>query len=289
MIWQTSRFRIDLTRPRVMGIVNVTPDSFSDGGRHDEASAAMAHCDRLLAEGADILDIGGESTRPGAAMPELAEELRRVLPVVQHAVRLGVPVSVDTSRPEVIEATLAAGADIINDVRALQWPGALAAVAAHPTVGLCLMHMQGQPATMQQAPAYGDVVAEVQAFLGARLAAVKAAGIDAARIVLDPGYGFGKTLDHNLQLFRGQAVLNALGQPLLVGWSRKGTLGQITGRPAGERLVASVAAALAALQHGARIVRVHDVAATVDAVKVWLAAGLGEPAQPNHNHQEDKT
>ena len=289
MIWQTSRFRIDLTRPRVMGIVNVTPDSFSDGGRHDDASAAIAHCDRLLAEGADILDIGGESTRPGAQMPEVAEELRRVLPVVRHAVRLGVPVSVDTSRPEVIEATLAAGADIINDVRALQWPGALAAVAAHGSAGVCLMHMQGQPATMQQAPAYGDVVAEVQAFLAARLAAVRAAGIDAARVVLDPGYGFGKTLDHNLQLFRSQALLNALGHPLLVGWSRKGTLGQITGRPAGERLVASVAAALAALQHGARIVRVHDVAATVDAVKVWRAAGLVEPDQAQHNNQEDRT
>lgn len=287
MIWQTSRFRIDLARPRVMGIVNVTPDSFSDGGRHHEASAAFAHCDRLLEEGADILDIGGESTRPGAQMPDVAEELRRVLPVVRHAVGLGVPVSVDTSRPEVIEAALAAGADIINDVRALQWPGALAAVAAHGSAGVCLMHMQGQPATMQQAPSYHNVLAEVQAFLAGRLAQVRAAGIDARRIVLDPGYGFGKTLDHNLQLFRGQASLMALGLPLLVGWSRKGTLGQITGRPAGERLVASVAAALAALQHGARIVRVHDVAATVDAVKVWQAAGLGELAPPEHNPQED--
>ena len=287
MIWQTSRFRIDLARPRVMGIVNVTPDSFSDGGRHHEASAAFAHCDRLLEEGADILDIGGESTRPGAQMPDVAEELRRVLPVVRHAVGLGVPVSVDTSRPEVMEAALAAGADIINDVRALQWPGALAAVAAHGSAGVCLMHMQGQPATMQQAPSYHNVLAEVQAFLAGRLAQVRAAGIDARRIVLDPGYGFGKTLDHNLQLFRGQASLMALGLPLLVGWSRKGTLGQITGRPAGERLVASVAAALAALQHGARIVRVHDVAATVDAVKVWQAAGLGELAPPEHNPQED--
>ena len=287
MIWQTSRFRIDLARPRVMGIVNVTPDSFSDGGHHDEASAAFAHCDRLLAEGADILDIGGESTRPGAQMPDVAEELRRVLPVVRHAVGLGVPVSVDTSRPEVMEAALAAGADIINDVRALQWPGALAAVAAHGSAGVCLMHMQGQPATMQQAPRYDDVLAEVQAFLASRMAQVRAAGIDARRIVLDPGYGFGKTLDHNLQLFRGQASLLALGQPLLVGWSRKGTLGQITGRPAGERLVASVAAALAALQHGARIVRVHDVAATVDAVKVWLAAGLGDPPPSQQDPQED--
>ena len=277
MIWQTSRYRIDLARPQVMGIVNVTPDSFSDGGRHDQAGDARAHCERLVAEGADLLDIGGESTRPGARMPDVAEELRRVLPVVRHAVRLPVPVSVDTSRPEVIRAVLDAGADIINDVRALQLPGALAAVQSHGApVGVCLMHMQGQPATMQHDPRYTAVVAEVAAFLQARLTAVTEAGVAADRIVLDPGYGFGKTLDHNLALFRGQPDLLALGRPLLVGWSRKGTLGQITGRPAGERLVASVAAALAAIQHGARIVRVHDVGATVDALKVWQAAGLGE-------------
>jgi dihydropteroate synthase len=274
MIWQTTRFRIDLSRPQVMGIVNVTPDSFSDGGTHADAASACAHCDQLLAEGVDILDIGGESTRPGSDMPTVDEELRRVLPVVRHAVTLGVPVSVDTSRPEVIRAVLDAGADIVNDVRAMTWPGALQVVAEHGRAGLCLMHMQGQPKTMQVAPAYQDVVAEVKEFLAARVVEVRAAGIANERITLDPGYGFGKLIEHNLGLFQHQQELLSLGYPLLVGWSRKGMLGQITGRPKGERLVASVAAALAAIARGARIVRVHDVAATVDAVKVWQAAGL---------------
>lgn len=280
MIWQTSRYRIDLCRPQVMGIVNATPDSFSDGGEHADAASACAHCDQLLAEGVDILDIGGESTRPGAEMPSLDEELSRVLPVVRYAVTLGVPVSVDTSRPEVISAVLAAGADIINDVRALTWPGALAAAAEHGQAGVCLMHMQGQPKTMQTAPAYQDVVAEVKAFLTERVAQVRAAGVSNERITLDPGYGFGKLMEHNLSLFQHQQELLSLGMPLLVGWSRKGMLGQITGRPKGERQVASVAAALAAITRGARIVRVHDVAATVDAIKVWQAAGLaGETLQ----------
>lgn len=279
MIWQTTRFRIDLSRPQVMGIVNATPDSFSDGGAHADAAGACAHCDQLLAEGVDILDIGGESTRPGAEMPSVAEELARVLPVVRHAVTLGVPVSVDTSRPEVIRAVLDAGADIVNDVRALTWPGALGAVVAHGQAGTCLMHMQGQPQTMQVAPAYQDVVAEVKAFLAERVAQVRAAGIADERITLDPGYGFGKLIEHNLGLFQHQQELLSLGLPLLVGWSRKGMLGQITGRPKGERLVASVAAALAAIARGARIVRVHDVAATVDAVKVWQAAGLAGETQ----------
>ncbi|MBK7616222.1 MAG: dihydropteroate synthase [Burkholderiales bacterium] len=278
MIWQTTRFQIDLARPQVMGIVNVTPDSFSDGGQHADTASACAHCDQLLAEGVDILDIGGESTRPGSDMPSLDEELARVLPVVRHAVTLGLPVSVDTSRPEVIRAVLDVGADIINDVRALTWPGALEAVAAHGRTGVCLMHMQGQPKTMQAAPAYQDVVAEVKAFLAERLAQVRMAGIADERITLDPGYGFGKLMEHNLGLFQRQQELLSLGRPLLVGWSRKGMLGQITGRPKGERMVASVAAALAAITRGARIVRVHDVAATVDAIKVWQAAGLaGEP------------
>ena len=276
MFWQTSRFRIALSRPQVMGIVNVTPDSFSDGGAHFGDMAGQALCEQLLTEGADILDIGGESTRPGSTMPDVQEELRRVLPVVRHAVTLGVPVSVDTSRPEVIAAVLDAGADIVNDVRALTWPGALQCLAAHPLAGVCLMHMQGQPLTMQQDPRYGDVVGEVHAFLAGRLAAVREAGVAMERITLDPGYGFGKSKEHNLSLFRGQRALCDLGAPLLVGWSRKGTLGQITGKPAGERLVASVAAALAAIVHGARIVRVHDVSATVDAIKVWHAAGLGQ-------------
>ena len=275
MYWQTARHRIDLSRPKVMGIVNVTPDSFSDGGSHDGERAALAHCERLLSQGADILDIGGESTRPGSRMPSVDEELRRVLPVVRGAVRLGVPVSVDTSRTEVIDAVLDLGADIVNDVRALTWPGALERVAAHPSAGVCLMHMQGEPETMQQDPRYHDVVAEVRAGLAQRLAAVRRAGIVDARVTLDPGYGFGKTLEHNLTLWQGQQALLDLGPPLLVGWSRKGTLGQITGRPVDERLVPSVAAALASVARGARIVRVHDVAATVDALKIWSAAGLG--------------
>lgn len=277
-IWQTARFTIDLTQPRVMGIVNVTTDSFSDGGQHATTAAACAHCEQLVAEGAHILDVGGESTRPGSTPPSLELELQRVLPVVRHAVTLGVPVSVDTSRPEVIAAVLDAGADIVNDVRALRVPGALAATAARPRAGVCLMHMQGEPATMQQAPRYDDVVTEVSAFLRERLEAVESAGIAADRIVLDPGYGFGKTQDHNMALFARQRELLALGRPLLVGWSRKGMLGKITGKPVESRLAASVGAALAAVALGARVVRVHDVAATVDALKVWNAAGLGSAA-----------
>lgn len=274
--WTTARFRIDLSRPQVMGIVNVTPDSFSDGGRHATDAAAKRHCDVLLAEGADILDIGGESTRPGAATPDLAEELRRVMSVLRHAVTLGVPVSVDTSRPEVISEALAAGADIVNDVRALQRPGALAAVASHPTAGCCLMHMQGEPGTMQAAPHYGDVVADVGRFLADRLQAAREAGISADRVALDPGYGFGKTPQHNVTLAARQRELLALGCPLLVGWSRKSTLGVLTGKPVGERLAGSVGAAIAAVAHGATVVRVHDVAATVDALRVWRALASGE-------------
>ncbi len=276
MFWQTARFRIDLTEPRVMGIVNVTPDSFSDGGRHATASAALAHCERLLAEGADILDIGGESSRPGAAPVPLDEEMARVLPVIAGAVTLGCPVSVDTVKPEVMRAALDLGADIVNDIAALRAPGALEAVAAHPAAGVCLMHMRGDPATMQQQPAYDDVVAEVRDFLRDRLAALSAAGVDAERVVLDPGVGFGKTVEHNVSLLRRQPELLALGRPLLVGWSRKSVLGVITGRKVPDRLVASVVAALACVQHGARIVRVHDVADTVDALRLWRRAGLGE-------------
>lgn len=275
-VWQTARYAVDLSHPRVMGIVNTTPDSFSDGGRHADVNSALSCCERLLNEGADILDIGGESTRPGAQMPTWQEERSRVLPVVQEAVKLGVPVSVDTSRPEIIDAVLDAGADIINDVRALRWPGALEAVLRHPGTGVCLMHMQGEPATMQQAPHYADVLAEVMAELAAHVQRVTAAGLAPDCVVLDPGYGFGKTLDHNLSLFRQQAALCGLGRPVLVGWSRKGTLGQLTGRAVADRLVPSVAAALAAVSLGARIVRVHDVAATVDALKIWAAAGLDQ-------------
>jgi dihydropteroate synthase len=270
-IWQTTRFAIDLGQPRVMGIVNVTPDSFSDGGRHADAASAVAHCDTLLREGAHILDIGGESTRPGARTPSAEEELQRVLPVLRHAVTLGVPVSVDTSQPLVMRAALDLGVDIVNDVRALQRPGALDALAGHATAGVCLMHMQGEPGTMQAAPSYGDVVSEVRDFLAERLAALRERGIDARRIVVDPGIGFGKDVGHNLALLRRQHELLALGAPLLVGWSRKSTLGALTGRAVGDRLAASLAAALLAVQRGARIVRAHDVAATLDALMVWQA------------------
>lgn len=275
MFWQTTRFRIDLTVPRVMGIVNVTPDSFFDGGQHAGARAAIAHCERLVAEGADILDIGGESTRPGADSLGAAHELTRVLPVLREAVRLGVPVSVDTSEPAVMREALALGVDIINDVRSLQRQGALSCLAAAPKAGVCLMHMRGEPTDMQAQAHYDDVVAAVHSALAERAAAVCAAGVDRERIVLDPGIGFAKTADHNLALMARQAELLSLGLPLLVGWSRKGTLGRITGRPVGERLVASVVAALLAVQRGAAIVRVHDVAATVDAIKVWQAADRG--------------
>jgi dihydropteroate synthase len=275
MDWQTSRFRIDLTRPRVMGIVNVTPDSFSDGGRYLARDSALAHCDRLLDEGADILDIGGESTRPGARVPAIQEEMDRVMPVLQHALALGAAVSIDASRPEMIRAALAAGVDIVNDVRALRQPGALEAVAEHPRCGVCLMHMRGEPGTMQTAPVYDDVVAEVRTFLGGRVQALADAGVERARVVLDPGIGFGKTPEHNWALMKRQHELLSLGRPLLVGWSRKSALGALTGRPVDQRLAASVAAALAAVQRGARIVRVHDVAATVDALAVWREADLG--------------
>ena len=277
--WQTTRHAIDLGQPRVMGIVNVTPDSFADAGRHAQASSAMAHCDALLREGADILDIGGESTRPGARTPGADEELARVLPVLRHALTLGVPVSVDTSQPLVMQAALDLGVDIINDVRALRRPGALDVVAGHARVGVCLMHMQGEPGSMQAAPQYDDVVACVRDFLAARRAALCAQGVAAARIVLDPGIGFGKTVDHNLTLLRRQRELLALGAPLLVGWSRKSTLGALTGRAVGERQAASVAAALLAVQRGASIVRVHDVAATVDALALWRAVA--------NNNQDD--
>ena len=272
--WQTSRFRLSLARPLVMAIVNVTPDSFSDGGLHETAKAACAYCEQALAEGADILDIGGESTRPDATAPSLEEELLRVLPVLRHAVSLGVPVSVDTSQPGVMRAALDLGVDIVNDVRALQRPGALAAVASHPQAGACLMHMRGEPATMraQAELGYVDVVKEVGDFLASRMAASVDAGIALDRLCIDPGYGFAKNAVHNLALLAGQQVLaQRLGVPLLAGLSRKSLLGQITGRAVDQRLAASLAAALAAAQHGAAILRVHDVAASVDALKVWQA------------------
>jgi dihydropteroate synthase len=276
-IWQTTRFAIDLGQPRVMGVVNVTPDSFSDGGLHADAVSAMAHCDALLREGADILDIGGESTRPGARTPSADEELERVLPVLRYAVTLGMPVSVDTSQPLVMRAALELGVDIVNDVRALQRQGAVDALVEYSRAGICLMHMRGEPATMQAAPTYADVVTEVRLFLAARMAVMHMCEIASNRIVLDPGIGFGKSVEHNLELLRRQGELLDLGAPLLVGWSRKSTLGAITGRPVQERQAASVAAALLAVQRGASVVRVHDVAATVDALAVWRRVGqLGE-------------
>ena len=274
MHWQTARFRIDLTQPRVMGIVNVTPDSFAESDPADEAAQAIARCERLVGEGADLLDIGGESTRPGAMRVPVEVEQARVLPVLAAALELGVPVSVDTRTPAVMRAALDLGVDIVNDIEALRADGALDVVAAHPACGVCLMHMQGEPSAMQQRPTYVDVVSEVAAFLRERCAALQARGVAADRIVLDPGIGFGKTPAHNLELLRRQHELLAIGRPLLVGWSRKSTLGVITGRPVDERASASVAAALAAVTRGARIVRVHDVAATVDALRVWKAAAL---------------
>ncbi|RZJ13353.1 MAG: dihydropteroate synthase [Rubrivivax sp.] len=270
MHWQTRRFRIDLSRPRVMGIVNVTPDSFSDGGSHHSARAAIAHCEQLVTEGADILDIGGESTRPGAPKVDAAREWERIADVVAAAVTMGLPISVDTCKPEVMQRALDAGADIINDVQALQAAGALVVVAGSGA-GVCLMHMRGEPASMMDFAVYGDVVAEVAAFLTQRARTAIAAGVTADCIALDPGYGFAKTAQHNLQLLAGQQTLAELGYPLLVGWSRKRTLGDITGRAVGERLPASLAAGLRAVCSGAKVVRVHDVAATVDALKVWGA------------------
>ncbi|RMX10815.1 dihydropteroate synthase [Vandammella animalimorsus] len=270
-IWQTARHALSLQRPLLMGIVNLTPDSFSDGGRHASVSAALRHCEQLIGEGADILDIGAESSRPGSAAVPLEEELRRLQPVLAEAVRLGVPISVDTYKPEVMRAALALGADIVNDIWALRQPGALQAVAEHPGCGVCLMHMHGEPETMQREPMVGDAVATVQGFLAGRAQALRQAGVAAERIVLDPGIGFGKTVAQNFALLAQQPRLLQLGYPLLAGWSRKSSLGAVTGRDVGQRQAASVAAALLAVERGARIVRVHDVAATADALKVWQA------------------
>jgi dihydropteroate synthase len=271
MHWQTSRFSIDLARPRLMGIVNVTPDSFSDGGRHAGTGAAVAHCERLIAEGADILDIGGESSRPGTPPVPLDEELARVLPVLREAVKLGVPVSVDTYKPEVMRAALGEGADIINDIWALRQPGAREAVASHPNCGVCLMHMHGEPQTMQRAPMTGDAVPQVLSFLEQHTRMLLALGVEKARIVWDGGVGFGKTIQQNFALLARQQELLAAGFPLLAAWSRKSSLGTVTGLPVEERMVPSIAAALLAVERGARIVRVHDVAQTAAALKVWAA------------------
>jgi dihydropteroate synthase len=271
MIWQTTRYDIDLLAPRVMGIVNATPDSFSDGGRHASTSAALAHCEQLLKDGADILDIGGESTRPGSPAVPLEEELARVRPVVREAVKLGVPVSVDTYKPEVMRVVLEMGADIVNDIWALRQPGAQAVVATHPRCGVCLMHMHRDPQTMHLAHMEGDAVLAVRAFLQQAATELQAQSVARSRIVLDPGIGFGKTPGQNFALLARQDELLLAGYPILAGWSRKSSLGKVTGLEVGERMVPSVAAALLAVDRGARIVRVHDVRETVAALKVWHA------------------
>jgi dihydropteroate synthase len=271
MQWQTSRFRIDLTQPKVMGIVNVTPDSFSDGGRYASTRQALAHCEELLVLGAHILDIGGESSRPGTPPVTLDEERARIMPVLRDAVTLGVPVSVDTYKPQLMREALDAGADIINDIWGLRREGAVDAIAAHPNCGACIMHMHGEPRTMQRSPMEGDAVPQVREFLARQSDLLRARGIDAERIAWDPGIGFGKTVEQNFALLARQSELLDGGYPLLVGWSRKSSLGNVTGLPVNERLAPSIAAALLAVERGAHVVRVHDVKETIAALAVRKA------------------
>jgi dihydropteroate synthase len=262
-----------------MGIVNVTPNSFSDGGRYFDRARAIEHGLRLHEEGADLVDLGGESTRPGADPVPLDEELARVMPVLEALVAKDIAVSIDTVKPEVMRAAIAAGCRVVNDVNALRAPGAAEAVA-RGDAGLCIMHMQGTPATMQQAPHYDDVVGEVSSFLLARAAALEGAGVARERIVLDPGFGFGKTLEHNRTLFRALPQLAALGYPLLVGVSRKKMIGDFTGRAVEDRVAGSVAAAVLAAQNGACVVRVHDVRETIDALEVWRNLRTSQGTKP---------
>ena len=271
------RHRLDLSRPCVMGVLNVTPDSFSDGGRFVDFDRALTHARAMLADGADIIDIGGESTRPGASPTSESDEIVRVVPIVEALARENAVVSVDTMKPAVMRAAISAGASMVNDVRALQSSEALEIVAEHD-VAVCLMHMRGEPRTMQSAPVYGDVVADVRRFLEQRVAACRSAGIADERIAVDPGFGFGKTVAHNLRLLRGLSAIASLGLPIVAGLSRKSTLGALTGRSADDRLAASLAAALSAVVHGASIIRVHDVRETVDALKVWRAIEQGNEA-----------
>ena len=273
MIFHCGKFQLNLNHPHVMGIVNVTPDSFSDGGQFSTTNAAVAHAMRLAEEGADILDIGGESTRPNATPVGLQQELDRVIPVIEAlAKQINIPISIDTYKPQVMQAAIAAGVSMVNDVRALQEGAGLKesalAIVAKSDVGVCLMHMQGTPQTMQENPHYENVVSEVKVFLADRLQACIHAGLKAERIVLDPGFGFGKTREHNIRLIQNLESLTELGQPLLVGLSRKSVLG---GDNADARLYASIAAAVIAAQKGAKILRVHDVKATVEALKVISA------------------
>lgn len=268
--------RLGLGAPVVMGVLNLTPDSFSDGGRHAGPAAALRHAELMVEQGAAIIDVGGESTRPGAAPVPAAEEIGRVSPVLRELAAWPVVVSVDTSKPEVMRAALDAGAALVNDVRALREPGALDAVA-RSGAAVCLMHMQGEPRTMQSQPRYADVVAEVREFLADRVAACEAAGIGRGRIAVDPGFGFGKTVEHNLELLRGLRSIASLGCPVLAGLSRKSLLGALTGRPVEARLAGGIAAAVMAVVHGAHIIRTHDVAETVDALRV-AAAVTGGPS-----------
>jgi dihydropteroate synthase len=272
MMLHCGQFKLDLTKPRVMGILNVTPDSFSDGGHYSQIDAAVQHALTLIDEGVDILDVGGESTRPNAIPVTLAQELDRVIPVIEAltAHQINIPISIDTYKPAVMRAAIAAGASIVNDVRALQEEGAIAAVA-NTEVGVCLMHMQGTPQTMQDNPHYVDVVEEVGAFLSVRVAHCQQAGIASNRLLIDPGFGFGKTRAHNITLIQQLDGLTQLGLPILVGLSRKSVLGQVTGNDVDARLHASVAAAVVSVMKGAHVVRVHDVKATVEALKVVAA------------------
>ncbi len=276
MHWQTTRFELDLARPWVMGIVNLTPDSFSDGGQHAQGSQALRHAELMLRDGAGILDVGAESTRPGAQAVPLDEELARLMPFLREAVRWQVPISVDTYKPEVMQAVLDLGVDIVNDIWALRKPGAERVVAAHRSCGVCLMHMHRDPQTMQLQTMSGDVVSAVAQFLQARMQSLLSQGVDEARLVLDPGIGFGKTVAQNFELLARQSILMELGRPLMAAWSRKSSLGVVLGQDGSmtepsQRVSASVAAALLAVERGARMLRVHDVKATVDALRVWQA------------------
>jgi dihydropteroate synthase len=273
-VWHCGRYTLQFDQPAIMAIINLTPDSFSGDGLRGSVDAAVRQAERALADGATILDIGGESSRPGAASVSVQEELARVVPVIKALAGFAVPISVDTVKPEVMAESLSAGASIINDINSLRAPGAMD-VVRQSDAGVCLMHMQGEPRTMQQAPDYQDVVAEVEAFLLQHAAGLVSAGVDRCRIALDPGFGFGKTLAHNLALFRAIPRLNRHGYPQLIGVSRKAMIGAVTGRPVAERAVASVAAAMLAAQRGAAILRVHDVAATRDALAMWAAIELG--------------
>ncbi len=269
--WRCGRFEFHLGRPLLMGIVNVTPDSFSDGGQHPSAPQAIDHAWQLVESGAQIIDIGGESTRPGAAPVTLEQELERVLPVVQAMKDCGAAISVDTCKPAVMRAALAAGADMINDILGMTDAQARDVVATHPDCGVCIMHMQGEPRTMQLNPQYQDVVQEVLEMLMSQAGALESAGVSRERISIDPGFGFGKTLEQNLELMRALPRFCDSGYPVLLGVSRKSMIGAMTGRPVGERLAGSIAAALAGISRGARIIRVHDVAETLDAIQVWQA------------------